>query len=167
MTDRLRLEVLRPDHADRVFADFGDERIYTFIPERPPVSVEALRDRYRRMAAGPPAGGDERWLNWLLFRIDRDEPIGWLQATVYPGERRADVAWVLFPTAWGQGFATEAGTWLLGHLREVHGVERVSAEIDTRNTRSLALVERLGFTRDRTVPTDAGEDHVYLRSLGS
>ena len=133
LTDRLQLHPLRPEHADLLFSDLQDPRIYTWIPDEPPASREALRARYTRMVAGLPPERAEQWLNWVVARVGDGQPLGLLQATVLPLERRAEVAYVLFPSAWGHGYATEAVRWLLDHLREAHGIAWASADIDTRN----------------------------------
>ena len=55
-----------------------------------------------------------------------------------------------------RGFAAEACRRLLEHLVDDYQVGVVAAEIDTRNTASIALVESLGFER---VGIQKGADH--------
>ena len=164
-TARLTIEDLRPEHAPLVFEDLLDERIYTFMLQTPPASVEALEARCRRLVAGLPPERAEVWLNWVLFKTDDRTPIGWIQASVYPDDRRSEVAWIVFPHAWRQGYATEGVRWMLAHLHDAHEVTEAIAEIDTRNAPSIALVERLGFALKGTVPTDEGHDHIYVLEL--
>ncbi len=67
--------------------------------------------------------------------------------TLQAGERRAAIAYTLGRTFWGAGYASEACRAALDHLGRASAVARVEAFIDTRNARSIALVERLGFIR--------------------
>ena len=145
-TERLRLEPLVPKHADALFEELRDERLYEFIVERPPVRVSALRDRYRMLAHRRSPDDSEGWLNWALWsRTDR-RYVGYVQATVYPN-RSAQIAYVLTADHWGKGFAREAVKTMMAHLGKHYSVVRALARVDTRNERSIALLEALGFER--------------------
>ena len=61
--------------------------------------------------------------------------------------RTATVAYMVFVARQRRGFAAEACGRLLAHLFQDYRVGVVAAEIDTRNTASIALVESLGFER--------------------
>jgi RimJ/RimL family protein N-acetyltransferase len=151
----VRYEPLEPRHAALVFGELQDPRMYTYIPDEPPASIDVLAARYARLAAGGPRG--ERWYNWLA--LDGDAPVALLQATLYD-DRRASVAWIVFPRVWRRGYGTRAATWLLAELAEL-GAQLAEATIDPRNTASLALAAKLGFTR---VGTD-GDDIVLSRAI--
>jgi ribosomal-protein-alanine N-acetyltransferase len=163
-TQRLRIEPLAEAHAPAMFTILEDERIYRYIPGGPYPAVEDLAHRYRRLAAGS-TDPDERWLNWCLFRREDDTPLGYLQATVSVPGRTAWVAYVLAPTAWGQGYATESLAWLLDFLRHGGQVDRAQARIDSRNAASLAVVERLQFERTSSVEEDGSLDFLYEKPL--
>jgi RimJ/RimL family protein N-acetyltransferase len=64
-----------------------------------------------------------------------------------PGARSALVAYLLLVRAWGQGYAREALAVVVAHLFARDDASRVEALIDTRNSRSIRLVESLGFER--------------------
>jgi len=62
--------------------------------------------------------------------------------------RTWELGYVFNPDHWGRGYATEACTGLLGHVfTELRG-HRVIAECSPENTRSWALLDRLGFRRE-------------------
>jgi RimJ/RimL family protein N-acetyltransferase len=90
--------------------------------------------------------GREAWLNWAVRARDRVAYLGRLEATVRR-DGSALIAYEFDPNYWGQGFAGEACRWLLGELAMAHGVREVRAEVDTRNTASIRLLERLSFER--------------------
>lgn len=143
-TARLRLEPLVRQHAALLYPLLQDERIYHFIPEDPPPSLEALELRYGSLEERSSPDGQEVWLNWALRLRDEPQYIGRLEATV-GRDRRALIAYVLAPAFWGCGYATEACEWLLRELTDKVGVEEVRAQVDTRNRASIRLLERLRF----------------------
>ncbi len=145
------LEPLAPHHADEMFAPLQDQGLCVYIPQEPPVSLEALRDRYQRLAIGHSPDGAERWLNWAARRRDMGDLIGTFQATVR-GDRTADIAYIVFVHAQRRGFALEGCEEMIRHLAADLGIEIAGADIDTRNVASIALIELLGFTRIRTTP---------------
>lgn len=142
-TARLVLEPLVVAHAPRLFATLSDPAIHRYIDETPPVSVDALAERYARLERRAPPGGGARWLNWVLVDAD-GSCVGYVQATVEDGI--AWVAWVLGSRWWGRGLATEAVTAMLDHLAAGPDVARFLATVDAGNARSIRLLERLGFT---------------------
>jgi RimJ/RimL family protein N-acetyltransferase len=148
-TPRLRIEPLAPTHANLLFEPLRDPRLYEFIPDDPPASLDALARRFEHLASG--GRGDETWRNWIMF--SQGDPVGTLQATIYPADRRALIAYVVFAFAWRRGFATEGVAWMLDQLR---GEDVLVAEalIDTRNAASIGVVEKLGFRRVEIVDVD-------------
>ena len=60
--------------------------------------------------------------------------------------RLPEIGYILHPDYWGAGLATEALTAVIAHIFTHHPVEALSADIDPRNTPSIRLLERLGFT---------------------
>ncbi len=145
-TKRLRIEPLVEAHAAALFPGLQDETLYEFVGDRAPASVDALVERYRRLSTRKSPDGSEAWLNWALWSQPLDRYVGWIQATVYP-DRTAHIAYVLFRKDWGCGYAREAVTALMDHLRSDWSVADIRATVDTRNQRSIALLEALGFVR--------------------
>lgn len=151
-TKRLIIEPLGPEHAEGLFAALDDPRVGAFIGGPDVTTLEALRERIDRLLAGPPADWPEdRWLNWVMRRADDPTVIGRLEATTYP-DRWAEVAWVLGPAHWGQGFATEGARWLLDHLGADLGIGEIWAAIHPNNAASIRMIERLGFEPRPTPP---------------
>ncbi len=140
-----------------MFPLLQDERIYAYLPGKPPTSENALRDRYAFLSRGRSPDGHEHWLNWILHRLEGDEPIGFIQATVSPP--RCLIAYVLHPDAQGHGYATEATVAVIDHLFTAYPIDAVTAEIHVDNVPSIALVKRLGFTWVRHDAEEA--DDVY------
>jgi len=148
-TARLLLEPLQASHALALYEPLQAESIYEYIPEDPPASLEALASRYQRLSRRRSPDEQEVWLNWAMRERREDRYVGTLQATVFP-DATAYLAYILFPAFWRQGYAREGCGRILDLLFEDYQVYKVSAEVDTRNTASIKLIESLGFKRVAT-----------------
>jgi RimJ/RimL family protein N-acetyltransferase len=62
--------------------------------------------------------------------------------------RRAEIGYALDRSLWGQGIMTEALTALFDFAFGPLALHRLEADVDPRNARSLAILERLGFARE-------------------
>ncbi len=147
-TPRLRLEPLLAAHAAVLFGPLSDPSLYKFIPTDPPVSLEALTLRYRRLESRRSADGRELWLNWAAFT--GEAPACLIEASVLPS-RIVQVAYFTFVSHQRQGFAAEALSAVIEHLRDALGLTSARALLDTRNEASWRLLERLGFQNIRTI----------------
>jgi RimJ/RimL family protein N-acetyltransferase len=103
---RLGLEPLRIEHAREMAALLDDPDLHAFIGGEP-ASLRELQERYRRQVQGRSADGCQRWLNWVLRRLDNGCAVGTVQATVAgeAGDLTAEVAWVVASARQGQGYA--------------------------------------------------------------
>ncbi len=80
-------------------------------------------------------GSDQAIGTCLIFRHDE-------------GSARAELGYVLGRARWGGGYMFEALRALLDQAFTVMALRRIEAEVDPNNVASLALLERLGFTRE-------------------
>jgi RimJ/RimL family protein N-acetyltransferase len=139
-TARLTLLSLGAEHADELVGVLGDPALHSFIGGRPE-TLEQLRARYARWAAGSP-DPEVRWLNWAIRFDEAGRLVGTVQATVTG--TRAEVAWVV-GTGWqGRGFATEAARGLVAWLGEA-GVRTVVAHVHPGNVASARVARALGL----------------------
>ncbi len=159
-TDRLWLEPLGAVHAPDLFVALGAPAIYAFVAEQPPASLAELTARYADLVPRYSPDGRERWLNWAVRDKASRCCIGHLQATVRPSAI-AEIAYLFTPAVHGRGFATEACRAMIERLVTTYGAREIEARIDTRNTPSRRLAERLGLVHVCTVPGEPGDDAVY------
>jgi [ribosomal protein S5]-alanine N-acetyltransferase len=165
-TQRLVLEPRVAAHADALYPLLADPRQREFHDDDP-VSLEALRERFRKGESRRSPDGREQWLNWVLVWREGDaQVIGFVQATVRQ-DGRAWVAYQVDTALWGRGFATEAVRAMIEHLASHHAVTQCMATVDRRNERSWRLLERLGFVRADAARAVAmsvqASDWLYLR----
>ena len=142
VTRRLVLEPQVAAHAEAMYALLHDPAIYLYENE-PPQSVDWLRERFRRLESRKSADGSEQWLNWVV-RLRDAELIGYVQATVCVASPAA-IAYVFASAWWGHGYASEAVSAMMDELTGQYGVQTFSAVLKRGNSRSIRLLERLGF----------------------
>ena len=145
-TDRLVLEPLTVAHARELFAAYQDAALYRFIPHEPPATLDALEARFARQAVRCSPCRAELWLNWILRLKDGGAAIGRVELTIRE-DRSALFAYELAVAHQGHGLATEACRAVIEHLFAEYPVHTLVAEVDTRNTASIRLLERLSFAR--------------------
>ncbi|MEV7524282.1 GNAT family N-acetyltransferase [Streptomyces sp. NPDC091371] len=143
-TDRLDLVPLHPSHADEMALVLADPALHAFIGGEP-LSPDALRARYERLAAGSP-DPSAVWCNWVVRLRAGRELIGTVQATVTPARGLAELAWVVGSPWQGRGFATEAARALAGWLRGLP-VGRLVAHVHPEHAASAAVAAACGLRR--------------------
>ena len=93
----VRLEALEVSHAELLFDGLCDARIYEFVDDVAPVSVEALRQRYARLVVGRSEDGAQVWLNWAI-EVD-GMYAGYVQATLTGELAEIDQRQLLLPVS--------------------------------------------------------------------
>ncbi len=88
-------------------------------------------------------------------RVSDGRFIGWCTLQRWnPEYRSASLGYCFNDAAWGHGYATEAARMLLGWAFDTLDLNRVQAEVDTRNNASARVLEKLGFVREGTLRED-------------
>jgi ribosomal-protein-alanine N-acetyltransferase len=75
-----------------------------------------------------------------------------------------DLGYAFLPQARGGGYAFEAASATMNYARETLNLQRVLAIVSPGNTRSIALLERLGFRFEKSLrlpPKEAQETLLY------
>ncbi|MBI3504165.1 MAG: GNAT family N-acetyltransferase [Proteobacteria bacterium] len=153
-TPRLFLEPLMPSHAQAMFPQLQEPRLYEFIPQEPPPSLEALTERYERLARRESPSGGETWLNWAMRIKGAEAFVGLIETTVRP-DSSAQLAYYVFPSQWRRGYAKEGCRRVLKLLFDDFKMKTVSAVLDTRNAASAGLLESMAFQRTAHTPNAA------------
>lgn len=141
--------VLRHPTADDVpalYEIFGDRavtRYWSWPAYTHPAQAAALLAEIDELFA-------ERVLfQWGVARREDDRMVGTVTLfQIEPANRRGEIGFALGRAAWGQGLMREALTALLDFAFGRLGLNRIEADVDPRNVRSLAALERLGFRRE-------------------
>lgn len=156
-TERLVLRRVRPE-ADLagMHAVLSNAKAMAFWSTPPHDSEDQTRDWLAAMAATPAAEGDD-------FIIEYEgRAVG--KAGFY---RFPDIGYIIDPALWGRGLVAEALAPIIARAFDCHGLERITADVDPRNTGSIRLLEKLGFAETHRAQRTwliAGEwcDSVYF-----
>lgn len=115
VTSGVTLELQTAAHAEEMFAVLSDPAIYEY-ENRPPPSLEWLRERFARLESRSSGDGSEQWLNWVI-RLPTSELVGYVQATV-KANGQAAIAYELSSAYWGRGLARRAVQAMMTELAD-------------------------------------------------
>lgn len=144
---RVVVDLLREDDLDALAAIQSDPDVCRYMLYEP-----RSRERVAQLIA------ESMPLDTLTADGDDMQPAirladGTLIGTLYvklvsAADRQAEIGWALSPAAQGRGYAAEAASVLLDALFDDAGLHRVRADLDPRNTASIALCRRLGMREE-------------------
>jgi [ribosomal protein S5]-alanine N-acetyltransferase len=140
------LRALESSDVDALYTIFGDAEVTRYW------SWSAFRSRAdaERLFEDIRTGFVTRSLfQWGIVEEGARAVVG--TCTLYGFDRegwRCEIGFALARRAWGRGTASRAVATALEFAFEALGVQRVEADADPRNLRSLSLLERQGFQRE-------------------
>jgi len=143
---RLILRELVPQDAPALFEIFGNPEVCRYW-SRP--ALENLRAAEALQVEITQRFEERSLFQWGLAERSTGMIVGTCTlATLSLEHRRAEVGFALARSAWGNGYIAEALPALLGFAFSVLRLHRLEADVDPRNTRSIRVLERLGFVRE-------------------
>ena len=167
-TERLTLKPLRIEDAELVVEMFTDPVVKKYTGG--PLAEASIREQ---MTVSTRRGGNGCIGIWTIVRTEDDEKLGTVallpmpvdtQETDYdlvvPGrypDADIEIGFFLKPSAWGNGFATEASRRVLKHVFETSPLDEIVANFDPANDASRNVLTRSGFT-DRGIGRAYGAD---------
>lgn len=148
-TDRLSLRPFVAADGPALFGYLSQPRAVEFEP----YDVCTLADA---MTIAASRATDPAFLAVHLRDDDRDDDRGddrlvgnlYLAPHAHPDWATWEIGYVFDPRMWGHGYATEACQALIDLLFSERSAHRVVARCNPENTRSWALLERLGLRRE-------------------
>jgi RimJ/RimL family protein N-acetyltransferase len=147
-SERLVLRRFRPEDLDAFVAYRSDPEIARYQSWEAPYPPGQARQFLQELATIHPDTPGE-WFQFAVALRTTDRLIGDCAAHVPADDsRQAEIGFTLAPEHHGHGYATEAVRRLLHYLLIERGKHRVSATCDDRNTRSAAVLERVGMRRE-------------------
>jgi ribosomal-protein-alanine N-acetyltransferase len=143
-TVRLTLRPLAPADTDAVFAMRSDPIVQRYGSHPAWTDRRTAVDYIARDVAATAAGTGAQF---AIVRGEDAAVVGTCTLFEIDAQcRRAEVGYVLLPSEWGHGYASEAVSALLDWGFDRLELHRVEADIDPRNVHSARLLERLGFS---------------------
>lgn len=115
----------------------------------------------------------ERWIrHWhdhgfgptLFHERATGKPIGWggLQFASIGSEERLTVGYVIAPTVWGRGYASEIATASVAHAFDELGADQLFAEVLATNAASRRVLEKAGLSVQSEIGHGNEVDVIYL-----
>lgn len=151
-TARLRLRPFTPADASALYALHSDAHVLRYW-DSPPWSEPARAEAFLTVCRQMEEEGSGARL--AIDRVSDQSFLGWCTLSRWnPDFRSAGLGYILGQAAWGQGYTTEAARALLQWAFGTLDLNRVQAEVDTRNAASARVLEKLGFLREGTLRED-------------
>jgi RimJ/RimL family protein N-acetyltransferase len=141
-TERLRLEPIGVGHAEDLWRIFADPAVAKWYD-----GVWTLERAQREAASMASAWQTDGVHKWMAYLRSTGELVGrgGLSRVHLASQERLEIGWALLRPFWGQGYATEIGRAGVAFAFEELGADEVVSFTETRNARSRAVMERLGF----------------------
>jgi len=168
LDDTAELRPLEPWQAGE-FADYCTRDLDNLSPWLPwaerMVDVDAARAWLQVFAEGTAADGRRIFGIWDAGRL-----VGGTMFRVFEARfATCEIGVWLAPAAGGRGLITKAAEHMIGWAVEARGINRIEWRCEPANTRSAAVAERLGMTREGLLrgafPTRGTHVDVELWSL--
>lgn len=145
--DELVLRGISEADATAMVPYFSDPEVCRYIPWEPRDIEGVLKFISERVNTTIPTAEGEHLI--VGIELVGTGLIGQLNFTLTNTvERTGEFGYVINPAFSGRGHASKAVTMFISMLFTQLGLRRVTAWIDERNFRSIALVERLGLRRE-------------------
>ncbi|WP_062465343.1 GNAT family N-acetyltransferase [Demequina soli] len=143
-TARLVLRPFTEEDAEDFAARRSDPETAMYQAWRVPYSVEKALEVIRESERhdGPVPG---HWFQLDVQRLADGRTVGDVAVYLHDHGHTAEVGYTLHTWARRKGYATEATTAMIDYLVDVTGVHRIEAATHPDNSRSIQVLERLGF----------------------
>lgn len=113
-----------------------------------PVNIEGTKEIIRPMIDAQ-LEEDRKSYAWKIIRKDSGEFIGMAGINLSANRfRLGEIFYELFPSHWGQGYATEVAKRLIKAGFDDFNLHKVEAGVATGNVRSISVLEKTGMTRE-------------------
>jgi [ribosomal protein S5]-alanine N-acetyltransferase len=145
-TTRLLLRPLWPSDAEALLEVHSDAAVMRYSNTPPWTSIDQARALIDQSLRGVRTGAH---LCLGIVPHDAGTVVG--TCTLYAiveSSRRAEIGFILGAHAWRQGYMAEALAALTKYSFLDQNLNRLEADTDPRNLRSIATLERLGFVRE-------------------
>jgi RimJ/RimL family protein N-acetyltransferase len=142
-TDRLRIRPFEPERdAAPLHELWGDAKAMEFIPGGAKATVDETRGRLETLRGR----ANDGWGFWAVEERESGRPVGGVGLFPLNWEGpEIELAYHVVPSAWNQGYASEAAAALLAAAWEA-GLDHVVAVAMPGNAASRRVMEKLGMS---------------------
>jgi RimJ/RimL family protein N-acetyltransferase len=151
-SDRLLLRPFSDADADALVAIHSNAHVMRYW-DSPPWTGPGRAERF--IANSRQMADEGTGARLAIDRLSDGAFVGWCGLHRWnPDYRSAALGYCLGEEAWGRGYATEGARALLRWAYDTLDLNRVQAEVDTRNPASARVLEKLGFVREGKLRED-------------
>jgi RimJ/RimL family protein N-acetyltransferase len=161
-TERLLLQPYVPEDEEDFVRLFGNEKVSRWMGDGS-ISDEDTRALFERLFTD--VYPTSRFDVWAVR--ERDRLVGHAEIKDTTDVDGYEIIYALSPEVWGRGFGTELARALVSYGVEELGLSEVHATVALENSASLALLEKVGFSRVRETPEEGGITVLLTCSRGS
>ena len=144
-TARLRLRPYRESDLDALHALWTDPDVRRYLWDDTVITRARAAET---MQASLACTAQHGFGHWAVCPAGGDVVIGFCGLRFIDETPEVELLYGLAPAYWGRGLATEAACAMLRHAFETLGRSRVYAITDVPNSRSVAVMQRVGMEFD-------------------
>lgn len=146
-TERLMLQKLRYEEAEEIFYCYASKPEATRYMSWPThQSLNDTRAFLHYAAEGWKSGSD---YSYSIRLVKNNRLIG--SFGIINNDGRLQFGYILSPTQWGKGYATEAGKKMMETLRAQPGIHRIQTFTDIDNKASANVLRKCGLVEESRV----------------
>ena len=158
-SERLSLNLLKSTDAEFIFELVNTPEWIRFIGDRK-VNSKVKADFFAQSVMNNPNVD-----YWVVRLKDGEVPVGIVSLVKRDYLDFHDVGFAFLPKHTKKGFAFEASYILLRHLAQRNSFPTILATTIRDNSKSIALLEKLGFRFDKQIENDGDELFIYAASM--
>lgn len=147
-TNRLLLRQFKPDDLENIFRGLSDPEIIKYYG----VSYSSLEDTKNQLNFFYDLEKNGTGIWWAICSADNKIFNGACGLNdLDKDHKKAEIGYWLLKEHWGKGYITEAIPLVIKYGFEQLGLHRIEAVVETENTNSKKLMERLDFGHEGTL----------------
>ena len=163
-TNRLTLREQTTKDAEFILALMNDPEWIKYIGDR---GVGTVKEARNYILDGAGAMYQQHGFGLYLIELKEDkESIGICGLVKRDSLDDVDLGFALAPVYRGKGYAYEAAKATVNYGRKVVGLKRIAAIASPSNTKSIKLLEKLGFLFEKPISASGGDKvHKFVLTL--
>ncbi len=158
-TDRLRLRILQIDDYSFIKTLVNTEGWITFIGDRKVVTDEDSKNYIQKII------DNKNITYWVITLKESNIPIGLVTFIKREYLEFPDLGFAFLPEFGKKGYAFEAANCILEQLKLEGKHQNILATTIPENSKSIALLKKLGYQYKEEIFQDNETLHVYLKTI--
>lgn len=158
-TERCRLRQLSSIYMEVVLSLYADQKVREYLGG----TLEKLEasQRFQKMCAFNP----KEEMHWAVILKEKEEFIGLIRVDRHHNGMDYEISYQFLPIYWGQGLAYETVNQAMLNACNMLGINKILAETQSQNLRSIKLLQKLGMKKVKTLVRFGVEQSLYMYRL--